>query len=125
MKTKRKRWRTRRHDGGGPISGGIRVCDELGEEGCFVEVLEDCSIIWGLHNDRCWRDEVKAGFRFYDHDMVGSWHDVIPKYERPDGIYMRKLEMPATKKMLSGDDLYAWNKKQGFVISHKDFDPFG
>lgn len=77
-----------------PASGGYRV-----KENGLIKVLEDSIVIWGLHNNICWKDRVSKGYVFNDLDTVGSWHDVVPMWKRIDNVYFERIgnSIPATK----------------------------
>lgn len=64
-------------------TGGIRV-----EEYGLIEILEDSELIWGLHNRIVTRNHVPKGYLFNSLDIVGSWHDVLPKYSS-NGKYFK------------------------------------
>jgi Lar family restriction alleviation protein len=71
----------------GPASGGIRV-DHVG----LIEVTEDSTVIWGLHNQVKGVREVGAGYIFncWGTGGLSGWFDVVPRYFRKDGIYYKK-----------------------------------
>lgn len=75
-------------------SGGIRV-----EEYGLIQLLCDATVIWGIHNERCSTTEMKKGQVFNSLNMVGSWHDVVPIYEKTDKIFFKRIgdEIPYTE----------------------------
>lgn len=83
---KRKKFKLRPHGWNIPLSGGIRV-----EEYGLIKVLEDSTIIWGMHNYTYETKHVKKGYIFNSLDIVGNWHDVIPKFKRKDKQYFKKM----------------------------------
>lgn len=69
---------------GVPLSGGFRV-----RECALIEVLEDSIILQGIHNNEVWKDKVPKGYVFNSNASNYWWSDVIPIYERKDGIYYK------------------------------------
>lgn len=109
---KGKRWRKRRGQWD-PLSGGIRIPDKLD---ALIEVTEDCTVIWGLHNTVCTTTRYKKGAQFYTlGGLVGSWHDILPDWYRPDKTYWKEVQ----KTGLSGDQIENRNKKLGLFINEE------